>query len=96
MKNVFVLIVDSYNDFGQHLGTGVAGVYATRELAQQFIDNSREPANEIESFEEYVANTTGVKDMSEEDKEMMYSNHLYTMSYPQDEYTIAEFELQGE
>tara|TARA_R110000822_G_scaffold304781_2_gene430130 strand:- start:3637 stop:3927 length:291 start_codon:yes stop_codon:yes gene_type:complete len=96
MKKVFVLNVDSYNDIGHYLGTNVAGVYATRELAQEFIDNSREPGNEIESFEEYVANTTGVKDMSEEDKEIMYSNHLYTMSYPQDEYRIAEFELEGE
>jgi hypothetical protein len=96
MKNVFVLIVDSYNDFGQHMGTGVVGVYTTRELAQQVIDNSPNYDNDIESFEEYVANTTGVKDMSEEDQNIMYSNHLYTMSYPKDEYEIKEYELQGE
>jgi hypothetical protein len=96
MKNVFVLIVDSYNDFGQHMGTGVVGVYTTRELAQQVIDNSLQFDNEIETFEQYVNNTNGVKNMSEEDKEIMYSNHVYTMSYPLDEYTIAEFELQGE
>jgi hypothetical protein len=96
MKNVFVLNVDSYNDFGQHMGTGVVGVYTTRELAQQYIDNSTQFDNEIETFEQYVNNTNGVKNMSEEDKEIMYSNHVYTMSYPLDEYTIAEFELQGE
>jgi hypothetical protein len=96
MKNVFVLNVDSYNDFGQHMGTGVVGVYTTRELAQQYIDNSPNYDNDIESFEEYVANTTGVKDMSEEDQGIMYSNHLYTMSYPKDEYEIKEYELQGE
>jgi hypothetical protein len=96
MKNVFVLIVDSYNDFGQHLGTGVVGVYATRELAQQYIDNSRISDFKIETFEEYLANTDGVKDMSDEDQGMMYSNYVHSMTYPLDEYTIAEFELQGE
>ena len=96
MKRVFVLIVDSYNDFGQHLGTGVVGVYTTRELAQQVIDNSPNYNDDIESFEEYVANTNGVKDMSDEDKDIMYSNHVYTMSYPKDEYEIKEYELQGE
>jgi hypothetical protein len=94
MTKVFVLIVDSYDDFGQHMGTGVAGVYTTRELAQQVIDNS--PKSEIETFEEYVANTNGVKDMSDEDQSIMYSNHLYTMSYPLDEYEIKEYNLQGE
>jgi hypothetical protein len=96
MKKVFVLNVDSYDDFGQHMGTNVVGVYTTRELAQQVIDNSLQFDNEIETFEQYVNNTNGVKNMSEEDKEIMYSNHVYTMSYPLDEYTIAEFELQGE
>jgi hypothetical protein len=94
MKRVFVLIVDSYNDFGQHMGTGVEGIYTTRELAQQVIDGSPKP--EIETFEEYVANTNGVKDMSDEDKDIMYSNHVYTMSYPLDEYDIREYEIQGE
>ena len=96
MKNVFVLIVDSYNDFGQHMGTGVVGVYSTRELAQQYIDNSSNHNDDIETFEEYVANTNGVKDMSEEDQDIMYSNHLYTMSYPKDEYEIKEYAIQGE
>jgi hypothetical protein len=40
MTKVFVLNVDSYNEFGQHLGTNVVGVYTTRELAQQVIDNA--------------------------------------------------------
>jgi hypothetical protein len=96
MKKVFVLNVDSYDDFGQHLGTNVVGVYTTRELAQQVIDNEPNLNDDIETFEEYVANTNGVKDMSEADQDIMYSNHLYTMSYPLDEYSIAEFELQGE
>lgn len=96
MTKVFILNVDSYNEFGQHLGTNVVGVYTTRELAQQVIDNAPNHNNDIESFEEYVATTNGVKNMSQEDQEIMYSNHVYTMSYPQDEYEIREYELQGE
>ena len=96
MKNVFILNVDSYNDSGQHMGTGVIGVYTTRELAQQYIDNLPNLNNDIESFEEYVANTNGVKDMSDEDQNLIYSHYIYDMSYPKDEYYIEEYELQGE
>ena len=96
MTKVFVLIVDSYDDFGQHMGTGVEGVYTTRELAQKVIDSIPNPNDDIETFEEYLANTNSVKDMSEEDQNIMYSNHIYTMSYPKDEYEIKEYDLKGE
>lgn len=97
MTTVFVLIMHTYNDFGAKINTSVAGIYATKELAESIAGNILE--NKVETFEEYIAsNSNEIQNMSQEDQEIMYSNHVYTMTedYSPIKYNIEEHTLKGE
>jgi hypothetical protein len=94
MKKVFILNVDSYDDWGRHMGTNIVGLYTTRELAEQYINNV--PKTDVPTFDEYLATLDNVENISDEDREIMYSHYVYDVSFPLDEYEIKEYKLQGE